>query len=258
MLESGVGHTAQTIDSMTQVAAETLGLPLEKVRSTSAAPTFPQPRRMAVPTPWRPRIGRACRLPRCPSGAGEAHPSRTSAPRCSARMSRRWSGMPAASAAKATPRLANPMARSSPVLAVSRSRPAPPPPEIPRRRGNIPCMPSTRCSPRCRSIPISALPAFAGRSASMARGGSSIPRLAHSQCAGGMVGGIGMALQERTALDARDGRVVNASHAKPKRRRIAGFPPNSGAGATGATFGIAVKPDVAKTRDHARRSAVQA
>ncbi|WER49803.1 xanthine dehydrogenase family protein molybdopterin-binding subunit [Cupriavidus sp. WKF15] len=36
------------------------------------------------------------------------------------------------------------------------------------------------------------------------------PRLAASQCTGGMVGGIGMALMERTALDARDGRPVNA------------------------------------------------
>jgi xanthine dehydrogenase YagR molybdenum-binding subunit len=37
------------------------------------------------------------------------------------------------------------------------------------------------------------------------------PRLAHSQCTGGMVGGIGMALMERTVLDPRDGRVVTAS-----------------------------------------------
>lgn len=36
------------------------------------------------------------------------------------------------------------------------------------------------------------------------------PRLATSQCIGGMVGGIGMALMERTALDQRDGRPVNA------------------------------------------------
>lgn len=36
------------------------------------------------------------------------------------------------------------------------------------------------------------------------------PRLARSQCIGGMVGGIGMALMERTVLDARDGRPVNA------------------------------------------------
>jgi xanthine dehydrogenase YagR molybdenum-binding subunit len=36
------------------------------------------------------------------------------------------------------------------------------------------------------------------------------PRLAASQCTGGMVGGIGMALMERTVLDARDGRPVNA------------------------------------------------
>ena len=36
------------------------------------------------------------------------------------------------------------------------------------------------------------------------------PRLAHSQCIGGMVGGIGMALMERTVLDPRDGRPVNS------------------------------------------------
>ncbi|ANN67081.1 xanthine dehydrogenase family protein molybdopterin-binding subunit [Bordetella bronchialis] len=36
------------------------------------------------------------------------------------------------------------------------------------------------------------------------------PRLARSQCVGGMIGGIGMALMEATALDRRDGRPVNA------------------------------------------------
>jgi xanthine dehydrogenase YagR molybdenum-binding subunit len=36
------------------------------------------------------------------------------------------------------------------------------------------------------------------------------PRLARSQCLGGMIGGIGMALMEATALDPRDGRPVNA------------------------------------------------
>ncbi len=36
------------------------------------------------------------------------------------------------------------------------------------------------------------------------------PKLAQSQCIGGMVGGIGMALMERTVLDPRDGRPVNA------------------------------------------------
>jgi xanthine dehydrogenase YagR molybdenum-binding subunit len=36
------------------------------------------------------------------------------------------------------------------------------------------------------------------------------PRLAASQCIGGMVGGVGMALMERTVLDLRDGRPVNA------------------------------------------------
>ena len=37
------------------------------------------------------------------------------------------------------------------------------------------------------------------------------PRLAHSQCIGGMTGGVGMALMEQTQLDPRDGRVVTAS-----------------------------------------------
>ncbi|WP_213290853.1 xanthine dehydrogenase family protein molybdopterin-binding subunit [Bradyrhizobium sp. sGM-13] len=36
------------------------------------------------------------------------------------------------------------------------------------------------------------------------------PRLARSQCIGGMIGGMGMALMERTVLDPRDGRPVNA------------------------------------------------
>ncbi|WP_298725920.1 xanthine dehydrogenase family protein molybdopterin-binding subunit [uncultured Ferrovibrio sp.] len=36
------------------------------------------------------------------------------------------------------------------------------------------------------------------------------PRLARSQCTGGFVGGIGMALMEQTVLDSRDGRPVNA------------------------------------------------
>jgi xanthine dehydrogenase YagR molybdenum-binding subunit len=36
------------------------------------------------------------------------------------------------------------------------------------------------------------------------------PRLASSQCTGGMIGGIGMALMERTLPERRDGRPVNA------------------------------------------------
>ncbi|OBK52120.1 xanthine dehydrogenase family protein molybdopterin-binding subunit [Mycobacterium kubicae] len=39
------------------------------------------------------------------------------------------------------------------------------------------------------------------------------PKLAHSQAIGGMVGGIGMALLEATELDHRDGRIVNANMA---------------------------------------------
>ena len=44
-------------------------------------------------------------------------------------------------------------------------------------------------------------------------GGVINPRLARSQCTGGMVGGVGMALMEQTLLDPRDGRPVNASMA---------------------------------------------
>ena len=40
------------------------------------------------------------------------------------------------------------------------------------------------------------------------------PRLAHSQCIGGMVQGIGMALLEETAWDERFGRVINANIAE--------------------------------------------
>ena len=40
------------------------------------------------------------------------------------------------------------------------------------------------------------------------------PKLAHSQCIGGMVGGIGMALLEEGVWDPRYGRVVNANLAE--------------------------------------------
>jgi xanthine dehydrogenase YagR molybdenum-binding subunit len=39
------------------------------------------------------------------------------------------------------------------------------------------------------------------------------PKLAHSQALGGMVAGIGMALLEHTVVDSRDGRIVNANMA---------------------------------------------
>jgi xanthine dehydrogenase YagR molybdenum-binding subunit len=40
------------------------------------------------------------------------------------------------------------------------------------------------------------------------------PKIAHSQCIGGMVGGIGMALLEDTRIDPRFGRVINANLAE--------------------------------------------
>jgi xanthine dehydrogenase YagR molybdenum-binding subunit len=40
------------------------------------------------------------------------------------------------------------------------------------------------------------------------------PKLARSQCIGGMIGGIGMALMEHTIVDPRNGRVTNANFAE--------------------------------------------
>ena len=40
------------------------------------------------------------------------------------------------------------------------------------------------------------------------------PKIARSQCIGGMIGGIGMALMEHSIVDARNGRVVNANFAE--------------------------------------------
>jgi xanthine dehydrogenase YagR molybdenum-binding subunit len=40
------------------------------------------------------------------------------------------------------------------------------------------------------------------------------PKLARSQCIGGMIGGIGMALMEHSVVDARNGRIANANFAE--------------------------------------------
>ena len=40
------------------------------------------------------------------------------------------------------------------------------------------------------------------------------PKTARSQCIGGMIGGVGMALMEHTVVDPRNGRVVNANLAE--------------------------------------------
>jgi xanthine dehydrogenase YagR molybdenum-binding subunit len=40
------------------------------------------------------------------------------------------------------------------------------------------------------------------------------PKTARSQCIGGMIGGIGMALMEHSVVDARNGRVPNANFAE--------------------------------------------
>src|SRR5205823_9840361 len=40
------------------------------------------------------------------------------------------------------------------------------------------------------------------------------PKTARSQCIGGMIGGIGMALMEHSVVDARNGRIANANFAE--------------------------------------------
>ncbi|TJW49861.1 MAG: xanthine dehydrogenase family protein molybdopterin-binding subunit, partial [Mesorhizobium sp.] len=40
------------------------------------------------------------------------------------------------------------------------------------------------------------------------------PKIARSQCIGGMIGGIGMALMEHSVVDPRNGRVTNANLAE--------------------------------------------
>jgi xanthine dehydrogenase YagR molybdenum-binding subunit len=40
------------------------------------------------------------------------------------------------------------------------------------------------------------------------------PKIARSQCIGGMIGGIGMALMEHSVIDHRNGRVTNANFAE--------------------------------------------
>src|SRR3712207_8704688 len=45
------------------------------------------------------------------------------------------------------------------------------------------------------------------------------PKTTRSQCIGGMIGGIGMALMEHAVVDARNGRVVNANLAEYADRK---------------------------------------
>ena len=124
------------------------------------------------------------------------------------------SGTRAACAAAAMPRQASPIGTSWRAPA-SRSRPLRPPSPIPTSRAAIRCMPSVPSSSRSRSIPISARSRVRRVARCLwRRAASSIRRLAASQCTGGMVGGIGMALMEHTVVDPRNGRPVNANLAE--------------------------------------------
>ena len=76
------------------------------------------------------------------------------------------------------------------------------------------CMPSAPCSWKSPSIPD--LGETRVRRIVGAYGAGRIvnPKTTRSQCIGGMIGGIGMALMEHSVVDARNGRVPNANFAE--------------------------------------------
>ncbi|MGZ8397389.1 MAG: molybdopterin cofactor-binding domain-containing protein [Rhodoplanes sp.] len=54
------------------------------------------------------------------------------------------------------------------------------------------------------------------------------PKTTRSQCIGGMIGGIGMALMEHSIVDARNGRVPNANLAEYAVPSVTPAPPGHG------------------------------
>lgn len=156
-----------TTTSMTQIAAETLGLPMERVRFSLGRSTFP-------PTP--------------PHGGSQTMASVGSAIRaaCIAVQEK-------AASSNQRPIEARASSRRDPEIAKRYSTHA---------FGAV--FAEVAVDPDVGTIRVRrALGAYAaGRIVN--------PRLARSQCTGGMIGGIGMALMERTVLDPRDGRPVNA------------------------------------------------
>jgi xanthine dehydrogenase YagR molybdenum-binding subunit len=169
-----------TYTSMTQVAAETLGLPLDKV-------TF--------------RLGRSAFPPTPPHGGSMTMASVGSAVRAACLEAQRQAARLAADG------------RSFGEIAAAAGRPiegegsSQRDPEVAQRYsmhafGAV--FVEVSSDPDVGTIRVRrALGAYAaGRIVN--------PLLARSQCIGGMVGGISMALMERTALDPRDGRPVNA------------------------------------------------
>lgn len=156
-----------TYTSMTQVAAETLGLPVEKVRC---------------------RLGQSS-YPTAPSHGGS------------------WTMASVGSAVRAASLAVREMAAQSdtrPLEATETSQRDPEAAERYSMHSFGAVFAEVAIDPDVRTIRVRrAVGAYAA-------GRIINPRLARSQCVGGMIGGIGMALMERTVLDPRDGRPVNA------------------------------------------------
>ena len=79
---------------------------------------------------------------------------------------------------------------------------------------NSRCMPSARCSSRSPSIRTSAETRVRRIVGAYGAGRIVNPKTTRSQCIGGMIGGIGMALMEHSVVDVRNGRVANANFAE--------------------------------------------
>ena len=156
-----------TYTSMTQVAAETLGLPMEKVRFSLGRSSFP-------PAP--------------PHGGSMTMASVGSAVQAACQKARELASQ----------------GDGRPVEAVASSARDPQVAERFSMHAFGAAFVEVTVDPDVGTIRVRrALGAYgAGRIVN--------PRLARSQCVGGIIGGISMALMERTALDARDGRHVNA------------------------------------------------
>jgi xanthine dehydrogenase YagR molybdenum-binding subunit len=168
-----------TWTSMTQVAAETLGLPIERVKFS---------------------LGDT-RLPRAPvHGGSMTMASVGSAVQAACRraredaLARGGADLTEGCAASGSP--SRPLRMSSRAMRASDSR----------------CMPSVLFSWRSLSIRISGRRACGASSAPMTPAASSIRRPPAG--IGGMMGGIGMALMEHSVVDARNGRVPNGNLAE--------------------------------------------
>ena len=199
---------------MTQIAAATLGLPLEKVRfelGDTILPETPVSRRLADRRQHRLR---PCATPATPCARNSSNlPSPTSNPPSTARPNPTSSRKTAASFSRATHPRASPSPPSSPGrgFLTSRSKATPSPAT---KKSSSPCTVSARNSPRSTSTPSSGEVRVARWVGAFGVGHLLNAKTARSQLIGGIVFGIGMALMEHTVADDRDARLVNPNLAE--------------------------------------------